>query len=197
MGGLKNRNGCPVPSTFFVTCADTVPAAVQSLYLAGNEVATHTTNHVGNPGAQEIVGCRDWLANKTGIPRAKLSGFRCGWSTPAPVRACDAQLAEAGLPRLAGGASSSPPPRTHHHPHAPSEPPPARSHCRRAPFLLHNTATRAALAAAGFQYDSSIPDTVPSLISPSVQRRSWPYKMDAGIVQRCDTGRQGFVDFVG
>lgn len=55
---------------------DTVPAAVQALYLAGNEIATHTLTHVAYPSAQEIVGCRDWLTNKTGIPKHKINGFR-------------------------------------------------------------------------------------------------------------------------
>lgn len=112
---------------------DTVPAAVQALYLAGNEIATHTLTHVAYPSAQEIVGCRDWLTNKTGIPKHKINGFR-------------------------------------------------------APFLLHNAATRRALAAAGFLYDSSLPDTAPSDVSPSVRQRAFPYRMDAGIPQTCETG---------
>ena len=59
---------------------------------------------------------------------------------------------------------------------------------RRAPFLLHSTSVRQALAAAGFQYDSSLPDTAPSRVSPNVRQRTWPYRMDAGIPQACDTG---------
>lgn len=62
---------------------------------------------------------------------------------------------------------------------------------RSAPFLLHNEEGRAALAEAGFLYDSSIPDNVPSKISPSLEQRSWPYRMDHGIPQTCDTGAGG------
>lgn len=66
--------------------------------------------------------------------------------------------------------------------------PPPRGYPRRAPFLLHNAATRRALAAAGFLYDSSLPDTAPSAVSPSVRQRAFPYRMDAGIPQACETG---------
>ena len=58
--------------------ADTVPAAVQALYLQGNEIATHTMTHVGYPSPAEIIGCREWLVRETGIPRSKLNGFRLG-----------------------------------------------------------------------------------------------------------------------
>ena len=76
LGGLKQRNGCPVPSTFFVTAQDTVPAAVQALYLSGHEMATHTMTHPSYPSTAEIVGCRDWLVKTIGIPRSKVTGFR-------------------------------------------------------------------------------------------------------------------------
>ena len=77
--------------------------------------------------------------------------------------------------------------------HPPARPPTrhpptlALATCR-SPFLLHNAEMREALQDAGFQYDSSIPDTPPSLISPSVSQRGWPYKMDEGIPQICNTG---------
>lgn len=61
----------------------------------------------------------------------------------------------------------------------------------RAPFLLHDEQGRNALQEAGFLYDSSIPDNVPSKISPSLEQRSWPYRMDQGIPQDCDTGEGG------
>lgn len=57
--------------------ADSIPAAVQALYLQGNEIATHTVTHPSYPSAEEIVGCRDWLVNNTGIPAEKMLGFRC------------------------------------------------------------------------------------------------------------------------
>ncbi|KAL4449367.1 hypothetical protein ABPG77_007011 [Micractinium sp. CCAP 211/92] len=76
LGGLRQRNGCRIPSTFFVLAKDTVPAAVQALYLQGNEIATHTMTHVGYPSAAEIIGCREWLVKETGIPRSKINGFR-------------------------------------------------------------------------------------------------------------------------
>ena len=41
-----------------------------------SHAATHTVSHVGNPTAEENVGARTWLANATGIPESKISGFR-------------------------------------------------------------------------------------------------------------------------
>lgn len=79
-GGFTQRNGCPVPSTYFISALNTIPAAVQALYLSGNEIATHTMTHVGYPPADEIVGCRDWLVNATGIPETKITGFRHAWA---------------------------------------------------------------------------------------------------------------------
>lgn len=131
--GFTQRNTCPIPSTYFVSITNTIVAAVQALYIQGNEIATHTYHHIGNPDAEEILSCRDWLVNATGIPQNKINGFR-------------------------------------------------------APFLLHNAEVRQTLQDNGFLYDSSIPDTVPSQISPDVQHRGWPYLMDAGIPQNCSTG---------
>lgn len=58
--------------------ADTVPAAVQALYLSGHEIATHTLTHPSYPSAAEIVGAREWLVKQTGIPRQRINGYRCG-----------------------------------------------------------------------------------------------------------------------
>jgi hypothetical protein len=65
----------PCCRTYFAS-TDTIAAAVQSLYLSGSEIATHTVTHPGYPSAEEIVGCRDWLVNATGIPAEKITGFR-------------------------------------------------------------------------------------------------------------------------
>lgn len=73
-------------TTLPVTSADTVPAAVQALYLQGNEIATHTMTHVGYPSAAEIIGCREWLVKETGIPRSKINGFR--WVPPGDAACC-------------------------------------------------------------------------------------------------------------
>ncbi|PSC71048.1 chitin deacetylase-like isoform e [Micractinium conductrix] len=133
VGGLKQRNNCSVPSTFFVTSEGSQPAAVQALYLGGSEIATHTMTHPSLPSAEEIIGARTALANMSGIPEEKINGFR-------------------------------------------------------APFLMHDPEQRATLVDAGFLYDSSLADTAPSPISPSVTQRGWPYKMDGGIPQTCSTG---------
>jgi hypothetical protein len=44
------------------------------------------------------------------------------------------------------------------------------------------------VAAAGFLYDSSIPEPFPTATSPSGNDRLWPYTMDYGLPQRCDLG---------
>ena len=74
--GLKNRNGCPIPATWFVTTADTKPELVQALYMGGHEIATHTMTHPVNPSAGEIIGARRWLADQTGIPASRIVGYR-------------------------------------------------------------------------------------------------------------------------
>lgn len=66
---------------------DTQPAAVQALYLAGNEIATHTMTHPSYPSAEEVVGARTWLANATGIPEEKINGFRWGGGVGSASRA--------------------------------------------------------------------------------------------------------------
>lgn len=211
VGGFKQRNHCPVPSTFFISTkgrrgvwlrlcvpaccvlaapppvantrttaaacfADTVAAAVQALYLAGNEIASHTINHIGNPPADEIVGARTWLAESTGIPAEKINGFRCARRGE---RAVGSQLDSQQPVPVHGCAGKQPTgPRLC----------PSPSPCRRAPFLLHSPDTRATLAANGFLYDSSISDNMPSEVSPSVGERTWPYTMDDGIPQACSTG---------
>ena len=101
----------------------------------------------------------------------QVRGMHALWQGSLPC-----QHACPSMPLCCSQARSSPtPPPNHRHPH-------------RAPFLLHNAATRRALAAAGFLYDSSLPDTAPSDVSPSVRQRAFPYRMDAGIPQTCETG---------
>jgi hypothetical protein len=158
--------------------ADTIPAAVQALYLKGNEIATHTITHVGYPSADEIVGCRKWLVNATGIPESKIVGFR--WANQQTV-----------LQSCGGGPTGRV-----DHPCTLKNMAFAAPHalCCRAPFLLSNAATRQALATGGFLYDSSIPDTTPSPVSPDVTQRLWPFRMDNGIPQTCSVGRQGRAD---
>lgn len=55
----------------------------------------------------------------------------------------------------------------------------------RAPYLVHNPQYREVLAAAGYEYDSTIIEPFNTASSPSWAERLWPYTMDAGIPQDC------------
>lgn len=46
---LKNPNGCPAKGTWFATVQYGDPSLAQQWYAAGNEVAAHTFNHIGDP----------------------------------------------------------------------------------------------------------------------------------------------------
>jgi hypothetical protein len=83
--GLTNPNGCRIPTTFFTMEVDSYCDQVQTAWKLGNEIATHTVNHLAMPigfkgGAgsveAEIVGARTWLINTCGIPADDVVGFR-------------------------------------------------------------------------------------------------------------------------
>jgi len=82
--GHSNMNSCPIPVTYFVSIRYTEMDLIQQLHDEGNEIATHTIGHVGNPGEGQIVGARDALKNETSIPESELIGFRAPFlkSTP-------------------------------------------------------------------------------------------------------------------
>lgn len=228
LGGLKQRNGCPIPSTYFVTAqgvrgsgacdvpmlrvcrwpprpCPTCPGKRRTTQPANQPAAAHIA---ASPRAQHP--CRHGPSG-------------CAGALPGRQRDCDAHTHSCGvpqrpggcgLPRLAGQQDGHPQaqgqrlqvrlaspmmgPRVHRSAclractgaeGLPTCSPHARcSATHRAPFLLHNSATRRALAAAGFLYDSSMPDTAPSAVSSSVRQRAFPYRMDAGIPQSCETG---------
>lgn len=83
--GLTNPNGCRIPTTFFTMEDYSYCDQVQTAWKLGNEIATHTVNHLAMPigfkgGAgsveAEIVGVRTWLINTCGIPADDVVGFR-------------------------------------------------------------------------------------------------------------------------
>ncbi|KAG0026659.1 hypothetical protein BGZ81_006192 [Podila clonocystis] len=71
-----NPNGCPIKATWFAQTIYSDFALIQQWYAAGNEVADHTMNHIANPPAEEIIGNRKAINAFSGIPFAKMSGFR-------------------------------------------------------------------------------------------------------------------------
>ncbi|KAL4425709.1 hypothetical protein ABPG75_009725 [Micractinium tetrahymenae] len=71
-----NRNGCPLPATWFISIEYSQVEFVQQLYMKGHEIATHTYHHVGLPNATEIVSARTWLNQTAGVPLEKVRGFR-------------------------------------------------------------------------------------------------------------------------
>jgi len=58
----------------------------------------------------------------------------------------------------------------------------------RSPFLAYNAATFRVLHEMGFDYDSSVPETVPGQISSSYDAFIWPYHLHDGLKQNPWTG---------
>ncbi|KAF8931781.1 hypothetical protein BGZ58_007408 [Dissophora ornata] len=71
-----NPNGCPIKATWFAQTLYSDFSLIQQWYASGNEVADHTMNHLGTPPADEIIGNRKAINAFSGIPFAKLNGFR-------------------------------------------------------------------------------------------------------------------------
>ncbi|RKP21162.1 hypothetical protein ROZALSC1DRAFT_27410 [Rozella allomycis CSF55] len=73
-----DRNGCPIPATFYVSLQYTDFYLLQVLKQQGHEIAIHTVDHVGNPGSEEILQCREAINKWTGgsIKNEELVGFR-------------------------------------------------------------------------------------------------------------------------
>ncbi|KAG0088848.1 hypothetical protein BGZ93_002274 [Podila epicladia] len=76
MSQHRNPNGCPMKATWFTQTLYSDYALIQQWYAAGNEVADHTMNHIGTPPIEEIVGNRKAINAFSGIPFAKMTGFR-------------------------------------------------------------------------------------------------------------------------
>ena len=99
----RNPNGCPISATFFVSGAGgNRYDLVRRLYNDGHEIACHTVTHRMYHNAsrkqfkKEIVGIRNLLVQKAGIPANEIRGMRA----PYLLAGGDAQLQmmqEAGL----------------------------------------------------------------------------------------------------
>ncbi|KAG0200388.1 hypothetical protein BGX28_006533 [Mortierella sp. GBA30] len=76
MNQHRNPNGCPIKATWFAQILYSDFSLIQQWYAAGNEIADHTINHPNNPPAGEIDGNRKAINAFSGIPFAKLNGFR-------------------------------------------------------------------------------------------------------------------------
>lgn len=73
----KNPNGCPVPSTYFVSLNYTNYTLLTENHANGHqELACHTMYHVGDPPADEISGNLVAQNALGGIPFAEIIGFR-------------------------------------------------------------------------------------------------------------------------
>ncbi|KAF9125688.1 hypothetical protein BGW39_007214 [Mortierella sp. 14UC] len=72
----RNPNGCPIKATWFAQTLYSDFSLIQQWYAAGNEVADHTMNHIGTPPIEEVSGNRKTINAFSGIPFAKMTGFR-------------------------------------------------------------------------------------------------------------------------
>lgn len=84
----KNSNGCPIPATWFTLVAGSSCSVVQERFQKGDEFACHTMTHKELTSStskstmtKEIVGSRNWLVEKCGLPASSVTGFRSPFLT--------------------------------------------------------------------------------------------------------------------
>ncbi|XP_059165544.1 proteoglycan 4-like [Physella acuta] len=85
-GTLKNPNGCPIKSTFFVSGDNSDYEMVRKIHKGGHEIASHTLSHRSpttwwadagfENWEQEVVGMKKRLHEKSGIPLDGIVGMR-------------------------------------------------------------------------------------------------------------------------
>ncbi|CAL1540268.1 unnamed protein product [Lymnaea stagnalis] len=85
-GTLKNPNGCPIKSTFFVSGDNSDYDMVKRMYKGGHEIASHTLSHRSpttwwaHAGYEnwehEVVGMKERLHEKSGVPLKEIVGMR-------------------------------------------------------------------------------------------------------------------------
>ena len=84
VGQLTHINGCRIPCTFFVMTNGSDPKEIYRRFRIGDEIAVHAQNHLNllDPGIgeeerrYEILGCREWLVEKAGVPQKQVKGYR-------------------------------------------------------------------------------------------------------------------------
>lgn len=89
---FKQANGCPIPATWFTLAQGTDCAQVKKRYARGDEISCHTMTHrqlnldtSKQIMEQEIVGSREFLINKCGIPASQVVGFRNSYLITTPM----------------------------------------------------------------------------------------------------------------
>lgn len=88
-GIAKNRNGCPIPATWFVRSDKSSCTEIRKRYSAsGDEFASHTVTHKNLSAdvstktiIKEINGARNYLINECGLPKEVVKGFRGPYRT--------------------------------------------------------------------------------------------------------------------
>lgn len=83
LGGFQQKNGCPIPVTWFTLSDGTDCTLVKKLFKGGDEFACHTKTHqeltLKTPRSvmeDEILGSRGFLVEGCGLPAASVTGFR-------------------------------------------------------------------------------------------------------------------------
>uniref|UniRef100_T1JDN2 NodB homology domain-containing protein n=1 Tax=Strigamia maritima TaxID=126957 RepID=T1JDN2_STRMM len=80
--GRQNPNGCPVQATFYVSHEWTDYSKVNTLYLDGHEIASHSISHPDGASytkqqwKDEIQGQREILSFMGGVPIQQIQGMR-------------------------------------------------------------------------------------------------------------------------
>jgi len=74
--GHKNRNGCNIRTTWFISWEYTVCDLVQQYASRGQELGDHTVNHISNSAIDEIAPAVDNAARCGQVPKETIKGYR-------------------------------------------------------------------------------------------------------------------------
>jgi hypothetical protein len=90
VSSLKNKNGCPIPVTWFTRSELSACQTVRERYEMGDEFASHAVKHIKllptTPTAdiiREVTGARTYLY-KCGLPEGSVKGYRAAYRTSSP-----------------------------------------------------------------------------------------------------------------
>ncbi len=87
----NNTNGCPIPVTWFTRSELSNCDSIRERYSMGDEFAAHAVKHINLTSSvstedmkSEILGPRDYLYDKCGLPKGSVKGYRAAYRNSSP-----------------------------------------------------------------------------------------------------------------
>jgi peptidoglycan/xylan/chitin deacetylase (PgdA/CDA1 family) len=87
----NNTNGCPIPITWFTRSQFSTCPSIRARYQSGDEFASHAVKHIRlsmttreNDMITEVIGARDYLYKKCGLPVGSVKGYRAAYRSSNP-----------------------------------------------------------------------------------------------------------------